>query len=136
MKPFTVLVVDDNRVFLMKAVTFLKDSGRKEIAVLEASGGYDALALAEERKPEMILVDLAMPDLSGFSLIPRLRKMLPDAGIIVLSMLDTEGYRGAAFSAGADEFVSKADIFTDLMPAIHRTARTRGHERGGWDSKD
>jgi DNA-binding NarL/FixJ family response regulator len=135
MKPFTVLIVDDNHAFLKKAVTFLKDSGRKEIAaVLEAFGGYEALALAEEQKPEMILIDLAMPDLSGFCLIPRLRKILPETGIVVLSMLDTEGYRIRAFSVGADEFVSKADIFTHLMPAIRRAVRTHGRERGRIES--
>jgi two-component system, NarL family, response regulator EvgA len=137
MKSFTVLVVDDNRTFLKRAVAFLKDSVGKEIAaVLEASGGYEALALAEEHKPEMILIDLGLPDLSGFSLIPRLRKMFPETAIIVLSLLDTEGYRGAAVSAGADEFVSKADIFMHLMPAIRRSVRTHGHARGRIDSED
>jgi len=129
MIPITVLLVDDNPTFLKVAVDFLMEYGREEIGVIgQAGGGFEALSMAENLQPHVILVDLAMPDLPGLSLIPRLRKMLPDAGIIVLSMLDTKRYRETALSVGADGFVSKADMFAHLIPAIRRAVQNRRPE--------
>jgi len=131
MIPITVLLVDDNPTFLKVAVDFLMEHGRKEVGVIgQAGGGFEALSMAENLQPQVILVDLAMPDLPGLSLIPRLRKMLPEAGIIVLSMLDTKKYREAAFLVGADGFVSKADMFAHLIPTIRRVAQNRRPEMG------
>ena len=128
----TILLVDDNPVFLKTAGEFLKEHGGKAVGVIAmAGGGHEALAAAENLRPQVILMDLSIPDLPGLILIPRLRKMLPDAGIIVLSMLDTEGYRVAAFASGADEFVSKTEIFSELVPAIQRAVHARaGNEKG------
>lgn len=126
MIPVTVLLVDDNPTFLKVAVEFLKEHGRDEIGVIgQACGGLEGLTMAENLRPQVILVDLAMPDLPGLSLIPRLRKMIPESGIIVLSMMDTRRYREAALGVGADGFVSKADMFGHLIPAIRRVAQTR-----------
>jgi DNA-binding NarL/FixJ family response regulator len=64
-----------------------------------------------------------MPDLPGLQAIPRLRQLLPQAGIIALTMLDTESYRRAALAAGADEFVPKAVMHTHLLPSIQRSVK-------------
>jgi two-component system response regulator NreC len=134
MIPITILLVDDNPTFLKVAVDFLMEHGRKEVGVIgQAGGGYEALSMAENLQPQVIVVDLAMPDLPGLSLIPRLRKMLPEAGIIVLSMLDTKRYREAAISVGADGFVSKADMFAHLIPAIRQAAQSRRRETNRQD---
>jgi DNA-binding NarL/FixJ family response regulator len=50
--------------------------------------------------------------------------MLPDMGVIALTMLDTDVYRRAALAAGADEFVPKAAMHTDLLPSIRRSVKT------------
>ena len=85
-----------------------------------AGGGVEALSKAQKLRPQVILLDLAMPDLPGLEIIPRLREVVPEMRIIALTMLDTEEYRKAALAAGADEFVPKADLNTDLLPAIRR----------------
>ena len=120
MKPISVLLVDNNPIFLRVAARFLETHA--EIAVVgTAAGGEEGLARAQELRPQVILVDLAMPDLPGLQAIPRLREMLPDMGIIALTMLDTEGYRRAALAAGADEFVPKAAMHSELLPSIRRS---------------
>lgn len=126
MSHITILLVDDNPTFLRILAQFIEEDGRNEMAVIcQAGGGYEALSAAEKLRPQVVLIDLEMPDLHGLVLIPRLRKILPEAGLIVLSMLDTEGYREAAFSVGADGFVSKAAMLSELVPAIHRLVHGR-----------
>jgi len=126
MTPINILLVDDNKVFLKTAVKYLKECGRNKIAVIcQANGGREALAMAETLRPQAILIDLAMSDLTGLMLIPRLRKVLPEAALIALSLQDAKGYRTAAISAGADEFVSKSAMFSELMPAIQRVVFAR-----------
>jgi DNA-binding NarL/FixJ family response regulator len=65
----------------------------------------------------VILVGLDRP---GLEIIRRLRSMLSDAGIIVLSLLEGNAYRQAVIAAGADDLVRKAELVTDLLPAIRR----------------
>jgi DNA-binding NarL/FixJ family response regulator len=122
MKPISVLLVDDNPNFLRIATRFLEQ--HDDIVVVGAAGGgEEALALAQEVEPDVVLVDLAMPGLSGLETIPRLRAMLPAVGIIALTMLDTNSYRQAALEAQANEFVAKASLDRELVPAIRQVAR-------------
>ena len=119
MSPISVLLVDDNRIFLRITGRFLMKHGDVDL-VGTAGGGVEALSKAQKLRPQVILLDLAMPDLPGLEIIPRLREVVPEMRIIALTMLDTEEYRKAALAAGADEFVPKADLNTDLLPAIRR----------------
>lgn len=121
MTPVRVLLVDDNQTFLRIATRYLEEHA--EIAVVAArGGGAEALAAVEELRPDVALIDLAMPDLPGLELIPRLRAAWPELGIIALTLMDADGYRCAALAAGADEFVPKATLITELIPAIRRAA--------------
>jgi two-component system NarL family response regulator len=120
--PISVLLVDNNPIFLRAASRFL-ETHPEVVVVGTAAGGEEALARAQELQPQAVLIDLAMPDLPGLQAIPRLREMLPDMGIIALTMLDTEVYRRAALAAGADEFVPKAAMHTALLPSIQRSVK-------------
>jgi len=122
MKPISVLLVDDNPSFLRIATRFLEQ--HDDIVVVGAAdGGEEALALAQDLQPDVVLIDLAMPGLSGLETIPRLRAMLPAVGIIALTMLDTNSYRQAALEAHANHFVPKASLDRELVPAIRQVAR-------------
>jgi len=122
MKPIAVLLVDDNATFLRIATRFLQDHD-DVVVVGVAGGGEEGLAQAQDLQPDIVLVDLAMPGLSGLEMIPRLRATLPEVGIIALTVLDTNSYRQAALAAGADDFVSKATLNTTLLPAIRQAAQ-------------
>ena len=119
MPQITVLLVDDNPTFLRIASRFLERQNEVVVAGT-AGGGEEALLQARALRPQVILLDLAMPDLPGLDAIPRLRVILPEAHIIALTLLDSEGYRQAALAAGAEDFVSKTVMNTDLLPAIRR----------------
>jgi DNA-binding NarL/FixJ family response regulator len=66
----------------------------------------------------VILIGLDGPGLTGLETISRLRNMLPDVGIITLTLLEDNAFRQAAMAAGADHLVRKAELVTDLLPAI------------------
>jgi two-component system invasion response regulator UvrY len=118
-----VLLVDDHEPFLRVATDFLQR--HHELAVVGAlHGGQEALAQTQDLQPHVILIDLHMPGLSGLETISRLRAMLPEVGIIVLTLLDVNTYQQPALAAGADDFVRKAKLTTDLLPAIRRVAQT------------
>ncbi|MBI4199224.1 MAG: response regulator transcription factor [Chloroflexi bacterium] len=126
MGPVSILLVDDNPTFLRILVRFLEVHHQNEVVIVgTAGGGEEALAKVQDLRPQVVLLDLAMPGLSGLEAIPRLRSTLPDVGIIALTLLDPNGYRKAALAAGANEFVAKATLATDLLPAIRRVAQTR-----------
>jgi DNA-binding NarL/FixJ family response regulator len=134
MNPISILLVDDNPSFLRIATRFLQEHD-DVVVVGTAGGGEEALALAEDQQPDIVLIDLAMPGLSGLATIPLLRIVLPEVGIIALTVLDTNGYRQAALAAGANDFVPKANLDTDLLPAIRRVAQAGlSRQRGAEES--
>lgn len=124
MEPISVLLIDDNPTFLRIVERFLKQE--EEIDVVGAvEGGDDALALLHRLRPDVVLTDLAMPKVSGMETILRMRAAWPKMGIIALTLLDTNGYRQAALTAGADDFVAKDTLNTDLLPTIRRVMDIR-----------
>ncbi len=128
MKPISVLLVDDNPTFLSIVTRFLEQ--HEEINVVDAvNGGEEALAQAHRLKPDVVLIDLAMPKVSGMEAILRLRAAWPKMGIIALTLLDTNGYRQAALTAGADGFVAKDDLNAKLLPAIREVMEAKRSRR-------
>ena len=114
-----VLVVDDNEAFLRVATDFLQR--HDELIVVGAiCGGEEALAQAQDLGPQVILIGLDTP---GLETISRLRNILPGVGIITLTLLKDNAYRQAALAAGADDLVRKAELTTDLLPAIRRVVQ-------------
>jgi CheY-like chemotaxis protein len=119
----SVLLVDDNGTFLRILTGFLSEYGEGALRVVgSVEGGRDAVVEAERLQPDVILVDLKMPDVPGLQLLPQLRRTLPDAILIALTLMDADECRGDALAAGAEAFVSKASLECDLVPAIQRLA--------------
>jgi len=83
-------------------------------------GGEEVLAQAQDLGPQVILIDLDTP---GLETISRLRNVLPGVGIVALTLLEGNAYRQTAMAAGADDLVHKAELVTDLVPAIRRVTQ-------------
>jgi DNA-binding NarL/FixJ family response regulator len=130
MRPISVLLVDDNRILLREIARFLQAESRGEVMVVgSVSEGREAITRATAAQPEVVLLDLNMPDIPGMVILPRLREQMPEAIIVVLTMMDREGVRQASLQTGADGFVSKAYIERDLLPTIRRLVSSmRGPE--------
>ena len=113
-----ILLIDDSQTFLKLATRFLVESLRDDVTIEQATDCETALAVT--KCPDIILLDLIMPKLSGLDAIPLFRARLPQARIIVLSLSDPLVYQTAALDAGADAFISKTSIGSSLLPAIHK----------------
>ena len=121
MNPTSVILIDDNQTFLNAATQFLDRQDKNKISVLgSVTAGEAAFKFFQEYHPDVVLLDLSMPGMSGIDMIPILKEAVPDAAIIIVTLLDTLEYRNASIAAGADAFVSKAVFATELMPTIQR----------------
>jgi DNA-binding NarL/FixJ family response regulator len=119
----SVLLIDDNPLFLRILARFLADYGEGAVQVVgSVVGGRGALAMAGELRPDVVLLDLRMPDVSGLELLPRLRSLLPTARLVAVSLMDPDSSRPAALAAGADAFVEKMHLERDLLPALRLPA--------------
>jgi DNA-binding NarL/FixJ family response regulator len=121
----TILIVDDNITFVGIVSRFLREQPGLDV-VGTANSGAEGIKQAVELHPQVILLDLVMPGLAGLYTLPRLRQQAPDSAVIVLTLLEGEGYEEAAKDAGADGFVPKSRLYTDLIPAIRDAALVAG----------
>jgi len=117
----TILIVDDHPVFRegLKAILSRADAYR---VVGEAGDGRRALTLARELAPDLVLLDLSLPDVSGLTLLADLRRLLPDTRVLVVSMHGKIDYLTAAFKAGAAAFVAKESASAKLLQALDLVA--------------
>ncbi|MGQ9815429.1 MAG: response regulator, partial [Candidatus Roseilinea sp.] len=102
--PVRILLVDDHSV-LRAGLRLLLNSQPDLNVIGEAGDAREALALAESLQPDLILLDLTMPGLSGIEALPALRRLAPSARILVLTMHDDESYLRQALRKGAAGYV-------------------------------
>jgi two-component system cell cycle response regulator DivK len=111
--PQTVLVVDDMSDNLILISLSLQDMGYR---VVTASNGADALNVAKLARPDLILMDIAMPHQDGLAATRRIREEseLQDVPVVALTAFDTDGFRQAAFDAGFNGYLTKPIDFERL----------------------
>ena len=117
----SILLVDDNPTFCRIIEQYIGTHPQFE-GLVWAQNGKEAIDQARQMQPDIVLLDLGMPDVSGLEVLPILRSMLPKAVIIVVTLLDTESYRQAALQAGASGFVPKSKLNAELITAIENSS--------------
>jgi two-component system response regulator NreC len=113
----TIVLVDDHALVREGLRTVLGCEGDWAV-VGEAANGLDAVALAEQLQPDVLIVDLMLPNLSGLEVIRQVGKRVPGTHIIVLSMHATESYVLAALRSGAQAYVLKDASSTEIVQAV------------------
>jgi len=119
MPGISVLLVDNNERFLNTAEEYLKEQDFIGRIFITASD-TEALRIAADQKPDLILLDVLMPGRNGIDMIPDLREKAPGAKIIMLTLWDMNGYRDSASTAGADGFVAKRAMTDTLLPTMRK----------------
>jgi len=114
----TVLVVDDMSDNLILISLSLQDMGYR---VVTASNGEDALNVAKLARPNLILMDIAMPHQDGLAATRRIREEseLKEVPVVALTAFDTDGFRQAAFDAGFNGYLTKPIDFERLKKLMH-----------------
>jgi two-component system response regulator NreC len=117
-----ILIVDDHAV-VRSGLRLLLDAEEDLQPVGEAGSALQAVFEARSLKPDVILLDVVMPDQSGLEVIPQLLHELPETKILVLSMQDDPPYVRQAFSAGASGYVLKEAADNELVTAVREVAK-------------
>jgi DNA-binding NarL/FixJ family response regulator len=122
--PIRVLLADDHSLVRKGFRRLLDDEPEIEV-VGEAANGPTAIELALQLKPQVVVMDLAMPELDGIQATVQILRHLPETGILILSMYSEDNYVRNAFAAGARGYLLKNALEVDLPYAIKEVAAGR-----------
>jgi len=116
-----VILAEDHTLVRQGFRRILEDSSGIEV-VGEASTGLAAIELSKKLKPDVVVMDLAMPELGGLEATEEILKVLPETKILILSMYSNDAYMRKAFKLGARGYVLKNAIEVDLTRAVRALA--------------
>ena len=127
MSPATinVLVVDDDPAFRQGLRASLKSGG---FSVETARNAEEALGYVRERPVDIVLLDINMPGIGGFEACGRIRAAAPQAGIVMLTVRDSQDDKVLALEAGADDYVTKPFHLRELVARLRSVLRRTGGE--------
>jgi len=111
-----VLLADDHSIVRRGLRGLLEEAGLTVVG--EAADGLEAIRLCEEQRPDLLILDIAMPKLNGIEVAARAQKLDRPPGVIVLSMHADESYILRALGAGARAYLLKSSTDEDLLPAV------------------
>jgi len=117
----TVILADDHQVIREGLRNLIDDQSDMEV-VAEASNGRDAIDLCDEMKPDVVVMDVAMPDLNGIEATRQIITECPNTKVLALSMHSDKHYAAGMLGAGASGYVLKDCAFDELADAIRRIA--------------
>ncbi len=113
-----VMIVDDHTIVRAGLRKMLDTEVGLEV-IAEAENGKEAVKIAEQVKPDLVLLDIAMPEMGGVETISALRKILPEIKIIILSMYSKDSIVREALRAGAQAYILKGDPGETLVKGIN-----------------
>lgn len=123
-RPLRVLVADDNDV-VRRAISQLLLAENDIEIVGEAVDGHDAVQKARQHRPDVVLLDITMPVMSGLEAAQILKQEFPLMHIVIVSQHDSRGFQWAALAAGVSAYVVKSDAARDLIPELRKIQGTR-----------
>ena len=115
-----MLLADDHGIVRRGLRSLLEETGHSVVA--EAADGLEAVRLCEEHRPDLLIIDIGMPKLSGIEVATRAQKLDRPPAVIILSMHADESYIIRALGAGARAYLLKDATDEDLVPAIRAVA--------------
>jgi DNA-binding NarL/FixJ family response regulator len=122
MSKIRVLIADDHAILREGLRALLKTADDIEV-VGEAGDGHEAIQEAEQRRPDIVLMDVSMPGLGGLEATLQLRRSRPDVKVLVLTQYEDREYVRRLLAAGASGYLLKKTVGADLVSAIRAVAR-------------
>jgi len=120
--PVRILLADDHAL-VRRGVRLILDNEPDLTVVGEAGDGAEAITMARAEKPDLAILDIAMPRLTGLQAARELSRLMPDLRILILTMYDNEQYFFEALKAGASGYVLKSVADRDLVEACRAAIR-------------
>ena len=120
--PYRIILADDHHLIRLGIRKLIEEEPGLRV-VAEASDGEELIQKAGQIKHDLVITDLAMPGLSGFRAIERIREQNPESRILILSMHKERDFFQQALKMKVDGYVLKEDIFEQMLSAIHTIQR-------------
>jgi two-component system, NarL family, response regulator NreC len=117
-----IMIADDHALMREGIIAFLKFHDDVEI-VGEAANGLEAIEKAEKLRPDVILMDISMPELGGIEATVEIKKRMPDTKILILTQYSDKEYVSRLLKAGVSGYILKQAVGTDLISAIRAVAK-------------
>jgi DNA-binding NarL/FixJ family response regulator len=114
---FRILIVDDHEL-IRQGVRFIFSRDSQFAICGEAANGAEAIEQVKNLNPDVVILDISMPVMNGLEAAPEIRRVAPKTKIVVLTMHDSAQMRKQAQDAGADAFVTKAQVASQLMQVV------------------
>ena len=121
-RPMRILIADDHGIVRSGLRMLLENQPDVEV-IAEAGDGAEARDLAIRERPDLAILDVKMPKLTGLQATREIKEQAPEVSVLILSMYDDERYLFEALKAGASGYVLKAQADTELVDAIHAVER-------------
>jgi DNA-binding NarL/FixJ family response regulator len=120
MKTKTRIVIAEDQTLVRQGLKSLLAEGDQYEVVGEAEDGLEAIRTVARLKPDLVLLDLAMPRMNGISAIKAIKRQQPETKIIAITFHTSDEYILAAFESGADGYCLKNDTHANLLLALKR----------------
>lgn len=124
-----LLIADDHEVIRTGLASLLAGSNIEVVA--QAANGKDTVQLAEQHRPDVVLLDIRMPDGDGLATLEKLRAKVPEVRVVMLSTYDNPTYIARAVALGASDYVLKGSNREDLISTIEAAAAGESPSRAG-----
>ena len=119
-----ILIADDHEI-VRRGLKALLSSRPDWIVCAEASTGREAVAMAEQHRPDIVVMDISMPGLNGLEATRKIRKVLPKAQVVILSIHYSDQLVREVLDSGARAYVLKSDASRDLLSAVEAVTSNR-----------
>jgi two-component system response regulator NreC len=117
MKAFRILIADDHEVVRHGVGAMIEREPGWEVCGV-AANGREAVALAAELKPDVVIADMTMPELDGVQVVRQIKRLLPKTEILVFTAHESESIVREVFAAGAKSYIRKTDVGMHLISAL------------------
>jgi DNA-binding NarL/FixJ family response regulator len=122
MEPIRILIADDHAVVRRGLRTLLEHEPGLEV-IAEACDGREAIALALRERPQVVILDISMPNLNGIEAGRQIAEMLPDTQIVILTVQADEAYLLSALKVGARGYVLKSSAESEVVDAVRAVSQ-------------
>jgi DNA-binding NarL/FixJ family response regulator len=122
--PIRILLADDHTV-VRDGLRALLERQADMVVVAEAADGHESVLLAEEHKPDIVIMDIAMPNMNGIEATRRIIAANPATAVVILSMHQDESYVLRSLKAGAKGYLLKDSLRSDVIDAIRSVSQGR-----------
>uniref|UniRef100_UPI00405703BB response regulator n=1 Tax=Candidatus Electrothrix sp. TaxID=2170559 RepID=UPI00405703BB len=117
MESYRIILADDHYLIRNGIRNIIAQEADLEV-IAEASDGHELVEVLKDNKPDMVILDISMPQVCGIEALEQIHESYPDIRVLVLTMHSNPQYCTYAFSAGAHGYMLKDDSATELLPAI------------------